>query len=114
MNVHQWHEHTIEVRTRSLPQFLWLLVRAEVVVDRSKLFTEQSVASWRCRVPFEISERDKVILGRVESLGVESGMKMKYRVVVEDDVVAESSARAGNWYMPYVVLAVLFAGWILV
>ena len=112
MNVHQWHEHTIEVRIRSLPQFLWLLIRAEVVIDRSKHYTERNVASWRCIVPFEISEHDKVVFGRVESFGIQGGVRMKYRVVVEDNVVTEGSTRAGNWYMPYVVLAVFVVGWI--
>ena len=114
VNVHLWHEHTIEVRIRSLPQFLWLLIRAEVAIDRSKHYTERNVASWRCIVPFEISERDKVVFGRVESFGIQGGVRMKYRVVVEDNVVTEGSTRAGNWYMPYVVLAVFLVGWIFV
>lgn len=112
--VHQWHEHTIEVRIRSLPQFLWLLIRAEVIVDRSKHYTERNVVSWRCIVPFEISERDKVVLGRIESFGIQGGVRMNYRVVVEDHVIAEGSTRAGNWYMPYALLAVFLVGWILI
>ena len=97
-----------------MPQFLWLLIRAEVVVDRSKRYTERNVASWRCIVPFEIPEHDKVVLGRVESFGIQGGVRMKYRVVVEDDVIIEGSTRAGNWYMPYAMLALFLVGCILI
>jgi hypothetical protein len=114
MNVHEWHGHTIAVRTRSLPQFLWMLVRAEVVVDGSRLYTERNVASLRGIVPFEIAEPGKVILGRMESFGVEGGAKMKYHLLVEDEVIAEGSARAGNWYAPYLVLAAILVTWTLI
>jgi len=110
-NVHQWREHTIEVRTRALPQFLWLLVRTEVAVDRTKVYTERNVASWRCIVPFEIPERDRVTLGMVESLGIGGGSGMKYRVVVDAETIDEGKVQAEDWYVPYVVLAAFLVGW---
>lgn len=105
MAVHTWNGHEIEVESHAVPKLLWLGMNFSVRIDGAEKFSSpKHFEGLRTTVPFKVMDAGNVIHGHIESGRPCSAIHSVYRVFIENELIANGSVRARNWYVTYTIL----------
>ncbi|MBU1426943.1 MAG: hypothetical protein KKH12_03710 [Gammaproteobacteria bacterium] len=113
MNKHQWENHRIEVRSHSLPKYLWNVFRFSVEVDGKDVYMGSINMRLKEVVNFKIHEAERIIEGEVQTLFPSSAIYVRYKLIINNIEIERGGVTADNWYMPFVFLSLIALGIIL-
>jgi hypothetical protein len=109
MAQHNWQGHVIDVQLLLDPKHLWIAGGFIVNIDSSNKFTYPGkYEAGGTATDFTISDGNSTYTGNVRSVGRVLAMRTKCQVTIEDNVIAEGTPRANNWYILYAMMPIVF------
>ena len=97
-----WEGHTIDVRFRLLPNWLWIGCGFFVCVDGDKQFRPPGKLEFRgTTTHFEILHHGRVVPGMVQSVGWVLAKGTSYNLLVDNITLDKGHLRAENWRFPF-------------
>lgn len=114
VNVHHWRGRTIEVSaSASLTGFLWLDIPFTVTIDGDERYVQRvfrlsddfrfSIEHEGAMVPVALTRLPRFVISQIN-----------YRLVVDHEVVAESTVKVRNWWIGVTIMVVMLAPFVFV
>ena len=110
--VHEYEGHTIEVRLRASPRYLWMAAGFYVRVDEEDMVAPPELYErGATATTFSIQHANRSAEGKVESVrgfGNKMVLRTRYRLTLNGVQIAEGALRAEKWYITLGILGLLF------
>lgn len=95
--IHFWQGHTITVQGKLLPSMLWLVVAYTITIDDADSFvTAQHSVTEDFRWTF--MHNGETAAGHFQTYGIQNAIRRKYRLSVNDNLIAESAVWLNGWW----------------
>ena len=104
--IHFWQGHKIGVQGKLVPSKLGLLVAYNITIDDADSFvTAQHSATEDFRWTF--THNSGTANGHFQTFGVQNGIRRRYRIFVNDDLIGESAVWLNGWWFLYIAYSIL-------
>lgn len=110
MTIHHWNNHKIEVKSHSLPKYLWMILRFSVEVDGKDIFQGPTSVGFKDVVDFKVIENENMVEGKIITLVPCAAIYTRYKLVINNIGIEKRSVTADNWYMLYGLFSVIILG----
>ena len=110
MTIHHWNNHKVEVKSHTLPKFLWSVVSYSITVDDKEVFHGPTSMGIKETISFKIYENDNVFDGKIKTLVPAAAIYTRYKLIIDNEEIEKKGVTADNWYMIYGIFVLTIIG----
>ena len=105
---HSWNGHSIAIKAQALRATLWQVVAYYVVIDDKETFTDKRI-KWNEDFEWEFAHENGYAHGRFVTVGLNLGIRRRYRLFINGVLVAESETRIRDGWKGMLLIVIIIS-----